>query len=279
MRKPSESDNLGLVLLKALIEAGLFIFKTEEAKTVARALDISDAYLKQLLARLEAREWIVRLHRGLYATTGGLPGSIQLHPFAIATHLVEPSAISHLSALNFHGLTEQMPNVVTVTTTQGFVTPSMRTGKKEGPRHRWEVQGILCEFIKIKPAFFFGVTKIWIDQHFRIAITDKERTILDACISPQMFGGMGEVIDLIKENLTQLDVKKLVDYALQYKKDTTIKRLGWILDHAGVNETLLKPLQQIEISSYRVLDPSGPKKGKCDPKWMIQNNLWAEKTT
>lgn len=268
------TENQGTKLLKALSEAGLYIFDMEKARQIAQQIEISSSYLKELLSRLEERKWIIRLHRGLYATTGGLPGSIQLHPFVIATHLVEPSAISHLSALSFHGLTEQMPHVVTVTTTSSFVTPSMRTGEKEGSRHRWEVQGVSCEFVKVKKDFFFGIEKVWIDQQFRIAITDKERTILDGCIYPQMFGGLGEVIGFIKDNLYQLDTKQLVNYALKYKKETIIKRLGWILDNLNVEEALLEPLQQVPISSYRPLDPAAPKQGKHDRKWMIINNLW-----
>jgi len=40
--------------------------------------------------RLVAAGWIERLRRGLYATSGALPGGLALHPFAVATALGHP---------------------------------------------------------------------------------------------------------------------------------------------------------------------------------------------
>jgi len=46
--------------------------------------------------------------------------------FALGMALVEPSAVGGWAALNHHGLTEQIPRVITLTTPKRIVTPAMR---------------------------------------------------------------------------------------------------------------------------------------------------------
>lgn len=263
----------GTGLLQALAQEGRYLFSTDQAREVGERLGIGYGFLRKLLSDLEASQWILRIKGGLYATTGELPGNIHVHSFAVATRLVEPSAISHQSALNFHGLTEQVPVMVTASTPKSYVTPSMRQGGKKGPRHAWTVAGVSYEYVRIKPEHFFGVEEVWVDTRFRVPIFDKERTLLDGFIHPAQFGGMGEVLGLMEENAPQLDLKKLVQYALQYDKGAVIKRLGWALAHMGVEETIWSPLKAVPLSSYRLLDASRPRGGAYDKTWMIQNNL------
>jgi predicted transcriptional regulator of viral defense system len=221
--------------------------------------------------------WIRRLRDGLYAGTGTLLGDVDIHPFAIATHLVSPSAISHWSAMSHHGLTEQIPRAVTAFTPKRFMTPSMRTTAKQGSmsKQAWEVEGVRYEYVIVKPEFFFGIEEIWVDQNFKVPITDKERTMLEGFASPRLLGGMGEVLGILSEHISEFDLHKLVGYALRYGKASVIKRLGWALEQAGAPVSVSAPLAEVPISGYRVLDPTRPRTGPCDGRWMIQNNLAA----
>ena len=103
--EPEQDTTHGLRLMERLAEEGRFIFSTAEAKMIAAELSIPSGYLNVLLAGLAQRQWLIRLRRGLYALyagTGYLTGRLDIHPFAIATRLVEPSAISHQTALHHH---------------------------------------------------------------------------------------------------------------------------------------------------------------------------------
>jgi len=51
------------------------------------------------------------------------------------------------------------------------------------------------------------------------------------------------------------------------------KRLGWIMEKVGVEDSILQKLEAVPIKGYRVLDSTGPRKGTCNKKWMIQENL------
>ncbi len=115
-RKNIRGVSHGVHFLGALSREGRTVFSTSEAKEFATSVGVPEGYLNNLLGSLVRDGWLLRLRRGLFARFGSGPGDFQVHPFAIATNLVKPSAISHWSALNHHGLTEQIPRVVTAFT-------------------------------------------------------------------------------------------------------------------------------------------------------------------
>lgn len=271
------SDTLGLRLLRKLASEGRYIFEVKDARSAASPLGVSDTYLPVLLSRLEDGGWLARLRRGLYAIEGGVPEKVHVHPFAVATHLIPSTVISHWSAMSYHGLTEQIPQGVQAVTTHKVVTPSMRSGAgaPRPTKHAWVIQGIRYEYTTCKPEHVFGVADVWVDQHFRVPITDKERTMLEGFISPRLFGGMGEVLGILEEHVDELDLRKLVAYAQRYGKASVAKRLGWSLEQVGAPEEVLAPLRAMPVSGFRVLDPSRPDGGPYDKRWMIQNNLTA----
>jgi len=268
----------GLSLLQELANQGLFVFTVEDAKTLASRIGLSDNYLSQVLSHLSQAGWIIRLRRGLYAGTGSLPGGVQVHPFAVATRLVEPSAISHWSAMSYHGLTDQIPHIVTAFTPQKVVTPTMRrSNAKIGRKHSWDIWGARYEYVTVILDHFFGIEDVWVDERFRIPITDKERTILETFVSPRLFGGIGEALATLEEHIHELDLEKLVGYAKRYGKASAIKRLGWALERLEAPPEFVDRLKEIPIKGFRLLEPTRPRRGSYDKRWMIQNNLLGER--
>lgn len=277
MATDSETTRTGthaLRLLRALAEEGKLVFSTAEARDIGPRAGVPKRYVRFLLARMVHNRLLTRLRRGLYAVSEVAPGQAGVHPFVIANQLVTPSAISHWSALNYHGLTDQVPRVVTAFTPKKVVTPTMRASDGKGRRrHAWEVAGVRYEYVVVKMEHFFGIEEVWVDQNSRVAITDPERTVLQTFISPRAFGGIGEAISIVHDQLENLDTSKLVRYAGQYGTISVAKRLGWALEHAGASESVLQPLLEMTASRYYGLDPSRARRGACDPRWMIQDNL------
>jgi predicted transcriptional regulator of viral defense system len=267
----------GIALASSLAKAGLYVFRTEDAVRL-RPSDVEPALVPYLLKVLADAGWIIRMRRGLYAGTGRLPGGVDVPAFALATAMVSPSAVSHLSALAYHDLTDQVPRVVTVSTPRKVVTPSMRSrGGKEEARHLWRVAGIDCRYVTVIPERFeLGLETIWLEERFRVGITDRERTVLDLFASPRMFGGMGEAFSVIDRHFDRIDVERLVDYAVRYRSIAVAKRLGWTLERAGVDTAALVRLLEIEASHYSPLDPGRARRGERDRRWMITMNLGQE---
>lgn len=262
-------------LLRQLVLCGKRLFNIKDVEAAADLEKIPVNQRNKILSQLAKHGRVLRLRRGLYAITGLLSGESDVHPYAIAAYLIQPSAISHWSALQHHGLTEQIPQIITASSPHKIVTPSMREKKilPSSTKHRFEIKGVYYEYITIQQKHFFGIEKIWLDEYFQIPITDKERTLLDVFIYPNMFGGIGEALGILEGTLSTINIEKLVSYAIQYDKKYLIKRLGWTLEYFGIQAKYLKPLLKVPISYYCRLDPVAAAKGPCNAHWMIQNNL------
>ena len=147
----------------------------------------------------------------------------------------------------------------------------MRSRKQAGHSDGILVGTAVYQFVRVKPERFFGTRNIWIND-VRVTMTDPERTLLDGLMMPQYCGDFAEVLHAFQERGPHLDIKRIIDYA--FKLDAaTIKRLGWVLEHAGIASRRLKPLLGVPIKGYRTLDPTGPRHGPCNRHWMIQENL------
>jgi predicted transcriptional regulator of viral defense system len=258
---------IGIELVRKLASEGHRIFTTALAREVAPSIGLSEGYLIEALYHLVKSGWTVRLRNGLYAISSTVPGTTPAHEFEIAMHLVSPAAISHWSAMHFHGLTDQSPREVFITTAAKAV-PRRRT---PGIHHGFAVGHTVYHFVQVTPERFFGIEKVWVGDA-RIAITDPERTLLDGLSMPQYCGDFAEAIHAFDVRSDNIDLSRIISYALKLDI-AAAKRLGWVLEKQGVDSKLLEPLIKIPIRGYRVLDPTGPRKGPCNTRWMVQENL------
>lgn len=257
----------GIELVRLLASEGDRVFSTERARELAPRVGLKEAYLLEALYHLRRGDWIIPLRRGLYALSHTVPGVPPAHEFEIAMSLVAPAAVSHWSAMSHHGLTEQLPRNVFVLTTAVSV-PRVRRGG--GDEDGYPVGGTRYRFVQVKPERFFGIEDVWVSEA-RVKVTDPERTLLDGLMAPQYCGDFSEVLHAFEARAPKLDVERIVNYALKLPA-ATAKRLGWILEKQKVEPAKLEPLRKLPIKGYRVLDPSGPKQGRCDSGWMIQEN-------
>ena len=217
------------------------------------------------------------LKRGIYVLKNPPPG-MEIHPFAVAVALVQPSVISHWSALAYHGFTTQVPHMVQISAPGKFVTPEMRQGKACRPRGRavWKAAGVEVEIIHIQQRAFFGHQKIWVTSWNQVAITDPERSALDLVARPEVFGGLSAALDILEDILPRLVLPKLVGYGIKYQVGAVIKRLGWCLEELGVDQNLLPALQQAPVRNKTLLDPRAPASAILNEHWRIIENLRRE---
>lgn len=269
-------DNLvhtgpGVELVRKLASEGDRVFTSARARELAPAAGLSEGYLRQALHHLANSGWVTRLRKGLYALSSTVPGVMPAHEFEIAMALVDPAAISHWSALHHHGLTEQTPRRVFVLTTTAASVPRSRGTKAKGAVGGISVGGISYQFVQVKPERFFGMEQTWIGEA-RVTITDSERTLVDGLTMPRYCGDFAEVLHAFEARGTDLDLQRIIEYALKLDA-ATVKRLGWVLEHLGVDLSKLERLAARPIKGYRKLDPTGPRKGSTNARWMIQENL------
>ena len=261
----------GIELVRILAYEGDRIFTTERARELAPKAGLNDSYVGEALYHLRRNNWIVPLRRGLYALSSPVPGVAAVHEYEVAMALVQPAAISHWSALNHHGLTEQIPREVFVLTTTDTSVPRKRTSGSSGGKSGYPVDATVYRFVQVRPERYFGVERVWIGD-VRVWITDLERTLLDGLAMPQHCGGFGEVIHAFGEAMDQLDLEKIVAYS-QGLGLAIAKRAGWVLERQGCDSPQIDKLAVLPIKGYRKLDPTGLRKGAYNSRWMLQENL------
>lgn len=263
---------VGIELLRLLSREGDRIFTTDRARELAPRVGLRESYLLECLYHLRQNGWIVPLRRGLYAlSSSSIPGMSDAHEFEIAMSLVNPAAISHWSALHHHGLTEQIPRTVFVTTTTEASVPRKRNLNAGVSAQGYSVGDTLYRFIQVRPKRFFGVESIWVGDS-GIRITNLERTLLDGLNMPRYCGDFGEALHAFDTGFERVNMERITDYAFRLGTAAT-KRLGWTLELHGVEHPVIDSLSSVPSMSHNKLDPSGPDGGTYNRRWMLLENL------
>ena len=216
----------------------------------------------QFLERLQTKGWIRRIRRGRYAViplSSGEDRSPQLHEFVVAMELVSPAVIAYWSALNHHGLTEQLPRTV-------FVATNHPVRRQPG-----EVLGVTYKIVSLKPEKIFGVTKDWINE-IPFTVTDREKTIIDGLDLPQYVGGLSEIAKALTTSWSELDEKKLRKYATRIGNSAVAKRLGFLMEVLGLGDVEALRRETTRAPGFSPLDPTLPKRGKYNRRWGLLVN-------
>jgi predicted transcriptional regulator of viral defense system len=216
----------------------------------------------QFLERLQTKGWIRRIRRGRFAIiplSSGEDRSPQLHEFVVAMELVSPAVIAYWSALNHHGMTEQLPRTV-------FVATNHPVRRQPG-----DVLGVTYRIVSLKPDKMFGVTKDWINE-VPFNVTDREKTIIDGLDLPQYVGGVSEIAKALKGSWKELDEKKLRSYLSKIGNSAVAKRLGFIMETLGLGKVESVRTAIPLAPGFSPLDPTMPKHGKYNRRWGLLVN-------
>lgn len=257
------------ILLQGIIEAGLRVFEIEDVKEIIKNLNINPktVNISKLILGLIKEGWLESVKKGIYKLTPST-GISPIHEFEIAMHLVKPALISYYSAFYHHGLTEQLPKIIYMSTVKETSTPQKGSYKKKAG---FNFKGIEYQIIQIKKDRYYGIEQAWRGES-RFCVSDLERTIIEGFAMPQYCGGLSEVMHGMEQSLQELNLERLIKYAKRW--DIAVcRRIGWALEQFGIENEKTLSLAQIEYRGYRRLDSSGESKGKYSSKWRLQINI------
>lgn len=183
-----------------------------------------------------------------------------------------PSAVSHWSALQHWGLTEQLPATVILSSPARTFPPTDDTDG-DSRRPAWTVAGVRYAFVTITKPRFFGVTEVWVTERHRVPIFERERALLDAFHHFHIFGSLSVALEMLEAHLADVDLHRLVEYAVRPDIVAVVKRLGWALDEFGAPADVLAPLRSYPAKGDAPLDPGQPAHGHHNPTWHVIENL------
>lgn len=256
-------------LLLYFNQRGQFWFKIAEAFDALP--ESSEKALFELVTDMVKRGLLMRIKKGVYYI---IPYETDSTTFMPDWHLIAGSMvgdasyyIGYYSALQIHNLITQ-PSLKEQIVVSEQVRPSVIKVKK-----------IPFQFIFHNPNHFFGFTETWIDSFNKVPCSDLEKTFIDCLFKPEYAGGIVEIAKAIFQSREKIKYDRLFSYAVQFKSQAVIKRLGFILELTGIQHPIISNLQKIRTASYVLLDTELPNKGKLISRWSIRENLESEAIT
>lgn len=196
--------------------------------------------------------------------------------------------ISHLSAMEYHGITDRLPRTIFVTS-----PPSANWKKYAELEMKKELKGqyisyieshfptlsrhhpqkIAGKIIEYKNDSHMGAYKMVQGQSLRVATLG--RTFLDMLRNPELCGGMQHVIDVYKDySLPYL--RLIIDEIDTHGKDIEKMRAGYILEEqvkVTNNLRIAKWREKIQRGGSRKLDPKNEFSSYFSERWSLSLNL------
>lgn len=252
-------------LVATLYERGRPIFTLAEVSDIT---GLESPSARSFVRKLVSRGVAARLRPGLFTLVPfelGLEREYLGNPYVVARELMkgEPYYLSHASAMDIHRMVTQPQLVVYVT------SPKPMRGRV--------VLGTEFRFFRCKPSHFFGMSECWADKQEKVVVSDLERTVLDGLKHSEYCGGLTEVAKGLWMRRADLDVRKLVNYALRLDIGAVIRRLGYLLEAYGIDAPEeIERLRGHLTATYLLLDPLLPPEGKFLARWRLRINVSSE---
>lgn len=202
-------------------------------------IDRTAAY--NLIKSLKKKKTIKKFRQG-YALK-------ETNELVLGAELYSPAYLSFWSALNYYGFSDQLPKEIYFAT----------------PRHTKRIEKFY--YVSLNPARFFGYVSLG-----EVVIAEKEKALLDSLLLPRYAGGIKEIKKCLQTAMAEIDLKKLVGYAEKIKSRALLRRLGYLLEIGGVEGFLLTRMRKKIGKGFERLDPTLPKKGRFNKKWLLDVN-------
>ena len=249
-------------LVTELHERGKTLFSHADVEEIT-SLGAKSA--RNFVASLVHRGVATRLKPGLFILVPfelGRERDYLGSPYVVARELIGGADyyVSHASAMDLHQMVTQ-PQLVVYATTPQAIRPRV-------------VLGTEFRFVRCKPEHLFGATEHWVTKTERVQVSDLERTIIDGLKQSEYCGGFTEVAKGFWMRRDDVDLGKLVDYALRLDVGAVIRRLGFLLETFEVDAPHeLARLQEKVTATYAILDPLLPDEGKFLARWRLRLNV------
>jgi predicted transcriptional regulator of viral defense system len=193
-------------------EKGIHVFTFNDAVRISGR---GRAYVRLMLFRMIKRGELQRAERGVYYTK-------KADPLEVASNISHPSYVSLMAALNYHGVTTQMPIVIDIVTSK---------------RHRpIALEGIRSNRIVFRTLDRRKIFGFYRDRN-NINVAELEKALVDSLYLGRP--GAGEVSGALENALRtgKVDRTKLNEYAKAMGSKVLLRRLDSMLGNVTDKES------------------------------------------
>jgi predicted transcriptional regulator of viral defense system len=216
--------------------------------------------MRNTLSKLVSKGRLHRVRKGEYLLVPLKEEDYATQELNLVSRYYPEGYVSFLSALNYHGLTTQLPVVVQVVVTT--------------PQRKHVFQDTKYEPVRLASRYHLGFKATHVAGE-EIRIATKEKAILDCFLHPEYCGGIGEVCNAIKEAHRTLDWKSIAQLLNRMGNSAIERRLYFCLLFLRKKN----PLPKKTFKGFRKLDPSLPNRGIYDTRFGLRINTDLDEET
>lgn len=255
-------------------ERQLFAYAQMRGRTTVRtgelrkALALTPLQERNLLSRLARAGWIARVRRGLYLVPRTLPLGGKWSPdeiLALNTLMEDVKGryqICGPNAFNRYGFDEQVPARV-------YAYNNRISGERS-------VGAVRLTLIKVADERLGGTEEAAMRDGLTAVYASRARTLVDAVYDWARFNSLPRGYRWIRGELEKkrINASELVQMTVRYGDVGTVRRIGLLLERAGVDRRLLRQLEKKLPESTSLIPwiPSLPKRGSVNRRWGVVVN-------
>jgi predicted transcriptional regulator of viral defense system len=225
------------------------IFSMEYVNEFYDNMDSARSAVKRLLKS----GMVAKIRNNMYTCISGETGAPVANRFQIASHITETSYVSHHTAMEYYGITDQVYYDVYVSSETSF-----RNFTFDGYTY-WYVTSKISDGIE-KPPYSGD-----------IEVTNLERTLVDSIKDMDKISGIEEVVQNIG-TIQQIQEKRLLKYLELYQNQFLYQKTGYLLwwnkEQMGLSDMFFEKCKERIGKSKRYLthDQNG---GQYDDTWKL----------
>lgn len=225
------------------------VFNMEDVNVFYNNMDSARSAVKRLMKE----GMVAKIRNNMYTCISGETGAPVANRFQIASHITPTSYVSHHTAMEYYGITDQVYYDVYASSETSF-----RDFTFDGYMYCFVVSKS-SEGIE-KPPYSGGV-----------AVTNLERTIVDSIKDMDKISGIEEVLQNM-ESVHRMQEKRLLKYLELYQKQFLYQKMGYLLwqykEQMGLSDSFFEKCKKQIGKSKRYLtrDQDG---GRYDDTWKL----------
>lgn len=210
-----------------------------------------DEQSRRFISHLSQIGWLVRIKKGVYQVAELTTlGTVSLSRYVVASVIAPDSYVSFESALQFHGLHDQLLRTTTSVSLKQHAAVNL--------------DGYRYQYVKTSNKFFFGFEEHIFDGH-KAQIVTIEKALIDMVQLHRTDYTVDRVAEVLANDSQQLNLERLENF-LQQATLTTQRVFGLLFDKLGLTyaEDLIHRSQESMAASKVTTDSQD-----FDAKWRL----------
>ena len=236
----TQNLNLESRLLLTLEEKELSVFTKDDAKDILKTTDSS---VWHILNGLIHKKRIRRIQRSKYLlipAKAGIEGYWAESPWVVVPHLIDVYYVGFWTAMNYWGMTEQIPYTV-------FVATTKRKRNLEFGNQRFE-------FVTLSKKKFFGFVEEKVNKKESFNISSREKTIVDGLMHPEYCGGIPEVAKAMWYSRDDVNWSSVLEMSDKVELSVVLRRLGYLLNLLEIEKEISRKIKEKSFKGFHFLD-------------------------